>query len=153
MSNFDKDSILFAQLQNTTLVNNVINIDVYKLYFLVSKLKYLDENLHIFIDFVCNFYQQSRKNSMLTKLADLRWRFYSQKQSQGGITCYPLLLHCVQLYGDVIISAWNGSRYLATSIKLWLDNGKQNLWASSLRSSMSSRRSRIAWPWNHKFWI
>ena len=39
---------------------------------------------NFFIDFVCKIYHQSRKNSMLTKLADLRWRFYRQKQSRGG---------------------------------------------------------------------
>ena len=37
---------------------------------------------NFFIDFVCKIYQQ--KIGMLTKLADLRCRFYSQKQSRGG---------------------------------------------------------------------
>ena len=44
----------------------------------------MEERIFCFCNFVCNVYQQSRKNRMLTKLADLRWWFYSQKQSQGG---------------------------------------------------------------------
>ena len=87
---------------------------------------------NFFIDFVCNIYQQSRKNSMLTKLAD-RDGGSTVKNKAKGVTCYPLLLQCVQLYGDIIISAWEWLEILSNiqifhlTIKLWLDNGKQNL--------------------------
>ena len=78
---------------------------------------------------------------MLTKLADLRWWFYSQKQSQGGnmpptaAAMRPAIQRCHYQCMEWL-EILSNIQIFSITIKLWLDNGKQNLSASFLRSSM-----------------